>query len=177
MSYLRHNMSSYWCITRKVKRRKNIRPHYYYGFFDLQIIQNSQHVRVFPTRGFERSEVDNYSSVAPYWFWCFSLKPPLSLKRSLVQMERGEGRKNTASASLYCSSFLFITRWERMLQRKNASRKLYREIIFNCFFSKKWNILLKVVSFLCARILYLNQMGKYTCDNMLISLRVSERFS
>lgn len=106
-SFWRHKMSSHWDAIRTVQRRKNIRPHQCYGFFDPRIILNSHHVRVFSTRGFERSEVDNYTSLAPIDFERLPPRSPLSFGRSLLLME---GKKNTTPTStllFLCFTFLY----------------------------------------------------------------------
>lgn len=136
-SFWRHKMSSHWDVIRTVQRRKNIRPHQCYGFFDPRIILNSQHVRVFSTRGFERSEVDNYTSLAPIDFERLLPKPPLSFGRSLLLME---GKRNTTPTStllFYFFTFLyifFISSWGRMLLQENLPRMQFGKIVFiRCF--------------------------------------------
>lgn len=97
---------------------ERIRPHQCYGFFDPRIILNSHHVRVFSTRGFERSEVDNYTSLAPIDFERLPPRSPLSFGRSLLLME---GKKNTTPTStllFLCFTFLYNFFYYQL--RKNA---------------------------------------------------------
>lgn len=131
-------MSSHWDAICTVQWRKNIRPHQCYGFFDPRIILNFQHVRVFSTRGFKRSEVDNYTSLAPIDFECLPPKPPLSFGRSLLLME---GKKNTIPTSTllfyFFVYFFYYQRGKNAVTKKRSKDAVWENGLHPLFLKRK----------------------------------------